>query len=95
MFPKLFLSAETLQFQKAPLEPKSSSGTHPASYPLGGGVSFPRVSDWTVQHNTHLHLKSRSRTYGALLVLPYTSSWYGGWARWPTLSLRILVQYNP
>jgi hypothetical protein len=48
---------------------QNGSGTHPASYPVGTGGSFPggkAAGAWRVQ---------RSRMHGAIPPLPNTSSW--------------------
>jgi hypothetical protein len=42
---------------------QTSSGAHPASYPMCIGGSFP---GWDVKLTTHLHLVLRSRMHGAI-----------------------------
>jgi hypothetical protein len=50
---------------------QTSSRAHPALYPMGAGVSFPRGMKLT----THLNLAPMFRVLGTILPLPHTSSW--------------------
>jgi hypothetical protein len=51
---------------------QTSSGSHPASYPMGTRGSFPRG----VKLTTHLHPVPRSRMHGAIPPLPHMSTWH-------------------
>jgi hypothetical protein len=56
---------------------QTSSGAHPASYPVGTQGSFPGVK-WLVReaHTIHLHLVLRSRVHGCIHPLLHTLSWH-------------------
>jgi hypothetical protein len=55
---------------------QAGSGAHPASFPMGTGVSFPRgLSGQAVKLTTHLQLLPRSRKRGSIPPLPHTPSW--------------------
>jgi hypothetical protein len=51
---------------------QTSSGAHPASYPMGTGRSFPggKAAGWDANLTTHIRLVPRSRMHGATTPLP-------------------------